>query len=245
MASSNLQRTATQAWATFNMFRNGRMDSSQFTQNLNLLRDNLSKITASDLNIDTKNLPKYAPWASPSGYMDICEDRIMTMGVFTLRKSGYSIPLHDHPGMHGILKVMYGQIRIRSYSHVDRNGQNPPAVPKFAGISSQPSTESLTPTELASEGVHDSESGAILLTPEIGNIHAIEAVDGPAAFLDVLSPPYDPPDRDCQYYHELPVNDGASAQSRDIRWLLHIPQPSEFHCELENYPGPNIRIGPS
>ncbi|XP_072033632.1 LOW QUALITY PROTEIN: 2-aminoethanethiol dioxygenase-like [Amphiura filiformis] len=247
MTSGNLQRVASQAWELFSMFRSGRIDGSRFAQNLNLLRDNVSKISAADLNIDTKNLPNYAPWAAPSGYMDICEDSFMTMGVFTLRKTGMNIPLHDHPGMHGILKVVYGQVRIRSYSYAERigqPGQTPPAVPQFAGLASQPSAESLTPTRLASDSVHNSESGAILLTPEIGNIHAIEAVDGPAAFLDVLSPPYDPPERDCQYYHELPVNGDAAANQKDqITWLLRIPQPKEFHCELEDYPGPDIQIG--
>ena len=238
MASGNLQKVATQAWEAFNMFRSGLCDISRLTQNLSLLQENATKLSAADFNIDIKNLPKYAVWAAPSGYMDICEDKVMTMGVFALRKTGMKIPLHDHPTMHGLLRVLYGQVRIRSYSRVESRGQ----TPRFAELTTQPSEESVTPVRLASDAVHNSESGAILLTPEIGNMHSIEAVDGPAAFLDILSPPYNPPEgRDCHYYRELQV-DGESNE-KDVRWLLCIPQPMEFQCELEDYPGPDIKIG--
>lgn len=40
----------------------------------------------------------------PVSYMHICETEVFSMGVFLL-KSGASIPLHDHPGMNGMLKV--------------------------------------------------------------------------------------------------------------------------------------------
>ena len=34
------------------------------------------------------------------------------------------------------------------------------------------------------------ESGCCLLSPAESNIHKIESVGGPAAFLDILAPPY-------------------------------------------------------
>lgn len=40
----------------------------------------------------------------PVTYMHICETEAFSMGVFLL-KTGASIPLHDHPGMNGMLKV--------------------------------------------------------------------------------------------------------------------------------------------
>ena len=41
----------------------------------------------------------------PVTYMHICETPVFSMGVFLLR-AGASIPLHDHPGMNGMLKVV-------------------------------------------------------------------------------------------------------------------------------------------
>jgi len=42
------------------------------------------------------------------------------MGIFVIR-NGASIPLHDHPGMHGIIKVLHGNIVINSYSRSFHN----------------------------------------------------------------------------------------------------------------------------
>lgn len=69
----------------------------------------VTSIRAVDLQIAPGN-SKASPVApaglqSPSvGYMHICETEVFSMGVFLLR-SGASIPLHDHPGMNGMLKV--------------------------------------------------------------------------------------------------------------------------------------------
>lgn len=69
----------------------------------------VTAIRAADLKLTPRN-------SSPSSvasagrqnptvsYMHICETEVFSMGVFLL-KSGASIPLHDHPGMNGMLKV--------------------------------------------------------------------------------------------------------------------------------------------
>ena len=241
MASGHrLQRIATQAWETFRLSRN----SSQFTKNLAVLTENLSKLSASDLNIDPQNLPRYSAWATESGYMEMGENKVLSMGVFTLRKAGVTIPLHDHPGMYGVLKVVYGQVRITSYSRVQLSDQG--IVPKFAEQGSrQPPPDRLAACRLASDALLDSKSDAVVLSPDEGNIHSIEAIDGPAAFVDILSPPYDPPERDCHYYDELEAADARSDSEKvDFKWLLRVSHPTNgFQCETEHYPGPSVHIG--
>ena len=87
-----------------------------------------------------------------------------------------------------------------------------------------------------------------IFTPVTANIHQIESVGGPAAFLDILAPPYniDPPpgaadtqvrsierdksegsitallkERDCHYFRVLSDSGPAPA----LRWLLLSPPP--------------------
>ncbi|ELW61938.1 2-aminoethanethiol dioxygenase [Tupaia chinensis] len=150
--------------------------------------------------------------------MHIYETEGFSLGVFLL-KSGTSIPLHDHPGMHGMLKVLYGTAR-------DRDAVR-------AGV-------------LRSRAEYTEASGPCVLTPYRDNLHQIDAVDGPAAFLDILAPPYDPDDgRDCHYYRVLePVRPKEASSSacdlpREV-WLLETPQADDFWCEGEPYPGPKV-----
>ena len=45
----------------------------------------------------------------------VVENPVISMGVFIVGE-GESIPLHDHPNMHGIIKCLQGRLRIRSFS---------------------------------------------------------------------------------------------------------------------------------
>lgn len=51
----------------------------------------------------------------PVTYVHVFKDRNVSIGTFVLRE-GAEIPLHDHPCMHGLLKVIYGQVKIQSYT---------------------------------------------------------------------------------------------------------------------------------
>lgn len=106
---------------------------------------------------------------------------------------------------------------------------------------------------LRSVAEYSENSGPCLLTPARDNVHQIDAVDGPAAFLDILAPPYNPEDgRDCHYYKVLQsvTESGTGAQVEQEQlgeeenegWLLEIPQPDDFWCGGEPYPGPVVAI---
>ena len=81
----------------------------------------------------------------------------------------------------------------------------------------------------------------------------IESVEGPAAFLDILAPPYNirPPEwaedqeeRDCHYFRELTGPAGPhnnQDQSPAHSWLLMCEPPSSFYCDTEPYRGPEIQ----
>ena len=67
-------------------------------------------------------------------------------------------------------------------------------------------------------------------------------MEGPAAFLDILAPPYDPEHgRDCHYYRLLegPPAGAEPALPREV-WLLETAPAADFWCGGEPYPGPRV-----
>jgi len=133
----------------------------------------------------------------PVSHIGICECPQFTIGVFIIQ-SGRSIPLHDHPGMTGIIKVLYGTINIRSYDPCKQNDIKYP--PSSISLDHLPlrvyKNDDVTATP---------ESGCQTITVDSGCYHAIDAVGGDAAFLDILSPSYI--GVDCTYYKEWHPNE--------------------------------------
>ncbi|KPP62725.1 2-aminoethanethiol dioxygenase-like [Scleropages formosus] len=239
MMSSLIQKIARQAHVTFKS-----AGSSVFLENQGLLDSLLTEIRAADLKIaprKRKSSSKCLDSSPPVSYMHICETDTFSMGVFLL-KSGASIPLHDHPGMNGMLKVLYGKVSIRCFDKLDEPPDaevqthfEPPLLPC--------QRDALRRSVLGTVSVFTEESGPCILTPHKDNLHQIDALDGPAAFLDILAPPYDPDDgRDCHYYQVLqPASEPVDKKPEEM-WLLEIPQPADFWCGGEPYPGPEVSL---
>jgi len=246
--SALIQKIASQACVTFANSSSAIGDNNAFLEQQARLVSLLSDIRAADLKIaPPKQVSISSPQCSavpPVTYMHICENDLFSMGVFLL-KPGTSIPLHDHPGMNGMLKVLYGKVNIRCYDKLDKavgaeseteRQFEPPQMP-FQG-------DDVRRAVLRSSGEFSEQSGPCILSPLKDNLHEIDAVDGPAAFLDILAPPYDPDDgRDCHYYKVLQTAGKKSEQSgEDETWVLEIPQPDDFWCGGEPYPGPKVSV---
>lgn len=73
-----------------------------------------------------------------------------------------------------------------------------------------------------------------MLEPDKGNIHMIQAVDGPAAFIDFLLPPYCSPHRPCHYY-EL-----ETKLDEDSVLLREVPCPNWYYCDSVPYNTGNL-----
>lgn len=101
-----IQKIAKQACTTFRGLESSA--NKVVEDKLNELISLVTAVRASDVKIaprKTKSSSGAAGLQSPPvTYMHICETEVFSMGVFLLR-SGASIPLHDHPGMNGMLKV--------------------------------------------------------------------------------------------------------------------------------------------
>lgn len=145
------------------------------------------------------------------------------------------------------VQVLYGKVSLRCFDKLEDDLSAGPAPPHFEPPLAAFQTASLRRSALRSVAEYSEESGPCLLTPLRDNLHQIDTVEGPAAFLDILAPPYNPDDgRDCHYYKALRTvaggggTGGKSGEEQQEAWLLEIPQPEDFWCGGEPYPGPAV-----
>ncbi|XP_022086511.1 2-aminoethanethiol dioxygenase-like [Acanthaster planci] len=256
---SAIQKLSKQALETFKTVHG---DKSVFLDKLNSLRTSMNRIRATDLGIEpaaAANRVEPSP-AAPVGYMFVAENPVVSMGVFVVER-GCRLPLHDHRDMHGVLKVLFGTIRVRSYDLLTEEQRKTTDLPDVLTTNSesdsvnsstdpdsplalQQSTlaRTLLPVRPRGEVELTPDSEPCILTPLEANVHSIESVGGRAAFLDILSPPYDPElGRDCVYYKETRFTD-SKENVGDVSWLRKIPQPSSFWCCQEEYLGPTVDL---
>ncbi|XP_005112958.1 2-aminoethanethiol dioxygenase [Aplysia californica] len=203
----------------------------------------VNKIKATDLRFDVSeieereaNLKEYQ--RAPVTYMPLLDESSHTMSVFIL-KQGSSLPLHDHPQMYGMLKVICGKIKVTSYSVIESEPM-PENVENILTYSRSRRTRSndMVKTVIKNEDVIvSSEDGCCVLSPSEGNIHEIHPLTNIAAFLDVLAPPY-ADDDSCHYYHEV----ASDKADQTKRWLVEVAQPRSYWCDTIRYKGPQIDI---
>lgn len=126
--TSKIECVLKQALTTFS----GSYTSKAFHDNLVKLKQNANELDARSVGLDFRllqwdifelnnSLDKLSGSTfihrrqAPVTYIEVFEDQHVSIGVFVLR-DGAKIPLHDHPYMYGVLKVIYGKVRVQSYT---------------------------------------------------------------------------------------------------------------------------------
>lgn len=144
-------------------------------------------------------------------YLHIHEDATLSLGIFLL-PAGTRIPLHNHPGMTVLSRVLYGQLHVTSYDWRDHASDSDPGTPRAA-----------VPVLDVVQGSNDVP---VVLFPTFGgNIHQFDAVTD-CAVLDLLSPPYSTDDgRDCTYYR---VTTTTGNGQEKVAWLQEYDPPRSF-----------------
>ena len=166
----------------------------------------------------------------PIGYHHVYADRQVSVGIFVL-PAGSSIPLHDHPGMSVLSKLLFGSLRV-----ISSDRPPPAAAPStrsrgfsFGGLSAAAELRCAPPIERTVAA----PCATLRLDPLEGNVHCFEALEHTAVF-DVLTPPYDDAaGRSCHYYEPADVAaDGGEWLLREIGW------PPGLRVVTRSYTGP-------
>ncbi|XP_072934670.1 2-aminoethanethiol dioxygenase [Epargyreus clarus] len=218
---------------------------SDFTTNLQKLRTMMNLLKADDLGFDnTLNDPATwrRPFKAPCTYIEVFQNRQVNMSIFVL-KPGFKMPLHDHPHMHGLLKVISGAVRIRSFTehHLKEEMTSADSTSR-AKIEAARLTQGKHMNrrffaKISQDHICKANSETCVLTPTVSNYHEIEALSMPAAFFDILSPPYDTliegiGPRRCSYYNVV------NNISTNLVELQETSVPDCFYCDQAPYLGP-------
>ena len=160
----------------------------------------------------------------------VCTDAFHVT-VFIMPR-GKGLPLHDHPGMTVLSKLVAGSLAVRSFSPdagSSGSGSGSESDRKADGevafsVQPQPRAAAI----LTHAGVRTTADAAWLLTPFHDNVHEF-TVDAdatlPAVVLDVLLPPYVEPERPCNYYKA--VKDPTVAAGEQGWWLAKASDPDD------------------
>ncbi|KAM0907078.1 hypothetical protein ACQ4PT_016402 [Festuca glaucescens] len=152
----------------------------------------------------------------------------LQIGIFCVPASSI-IPLHNHPGMTVISKLLYGKVHVKSYDWFD--------------IDDSRNLSKVRPAKVVRDGEISAPCGAMVL----GNIHAMKAIT-PCAILDILSPPYSSEDgRHCSYFRRLPKSDPSGilldrTRESEFVWLEEYQPSDNFVIRRDLYTGPTLNF---
>ncbi len=151
---------------------------------------NLSHVGLEDLSLNQ---------IKRSACMGIQNNENFEMAIFILPK-GAILPLHDHPNMTVLSKILLGRLHLQGFSrNIENNNyyvfmnNNEQSNSNVLQINQQIQTSI---TENCEKSISDS---AWYLSPSNSNIHQFVALETCVIF-DVLVPPYCFPNRPCNYY---------------------------------------------
>mmetsp|Transcript_15783 Transcript_15783/g.24556 ORF Transcript_15783/g.24556 Transcript_15783/m.24556 type:complete len:271 (+) Transcript_15783:385-1197(+) len=174
-------------------------------------------------------------------FVDVIDNDDFTVGIFLIPK-GQRLPLHDHPGMTVLSKVLFGTLKVNSFDKaeysrpIEEKDFNEP----FPCV-----------VRNASELVTVHGKCKILHPTSGGNLHEFIAHTD-CGVLDVLAPPYDfDGGRPCNYFSIVkpdvtqagaatPEEEDACLENGTTVKMVAIPAPPDFYTLRRQYTGPAL-----
>jgi len=174
---------------------------------LGALRTSLNALTLQDFGLE-----KLESCFQPGmiSLINVYPNKPLWLGLFCMTQ-GTRFPLHDHPDMIGMTRLIHGHIAYRTMDILS-------------------SSAGLSKAKLQAAG-EAQDSALLWLTPSCSNIHAIQAVQD-SVLLDLFLPNYSN-SRICTYFEE------ASSEV-DIVELRSLPQP-DIPCQELPYTGLSVQ----
>lgn len=208
-------------------------NAGSFKTNFNDLKILMDSMRLSDINLPThlySNNSFKEPTKAPCTFVNIFENEYVAINIFIL-KERYTMPIHDHPMIHGILKGMGGKLLVESYTA--SNTEESMLAGCDEGMIIMAKKE--TPIELTDD------TNCVTLSPDHSQFHRITSLEGPAVLFDILTPPYDTDipvhgRRNCSYYRQVVLFDDEEFQHLGLE---QIPPPSHFYCDTGYYQLPS------
>jgi len=168
--------------------------------------DAMNKVSLHEIGLSEDDVP----FLKDNMCMDIFSSSNFNIAVFII-PSGHKLPLHDHPGMAVLSKLICGRMRYTSFSPCNsQERRTRDTLYQYSSISKS------------------EQDPAWFLTPQEGNFHEIEAEET-CVMLDVLFPPYEPPQRECTYYRAVQQHSGL--------WRLETTEEPDGLPYAVQYPG--------
>ncbi|XBI96204.1 hypothetical protein VPH35_032519 [Triticum aestivum] len=176
-----------------------------------------------------KGAARASRWAQPITYLHVYECDAFSIGIFCLPTSAV-IPLHDHPGMTVLSKILYGSMHVKSYDWVE------------------PTVLAMKLAKLHADDVLTAPCPTTVLYPQSGgNLHSFTSVAS-CAVLDVLAPPYaEDAGRICTYFNDYPFSSFSSGRAKTVdspdnyAWIEAINSPVYINMRPGMYTGPTVQ----
>ncbi|XP_073014431.1 plant cysteine oxidase 1-like [Typha latifolia] len=156
-------------------------------------------------------------------YIHIHECDDFSIGVFCF-PAGAKLPLHDHPHMVVLSKLLYGSVKVKSYDWV--------TAPK-----SRTKKSELAKVVMDNRVLQAPCKASVLFPATGGNIHSFTALT-PCAILDVLAPPYSEElERPSTYFSEITIPNLPGFALLEERGL-----PDDLRVACAPYLGPELSL---